>query len=90
MKKKYELYFGLIIKKKTDMTNNFIELIQTNELPIHLNSVFIEGIEQTGEMENETLITMGFGSKNFYRVKETPKEVIKKIEESGTFKFKLK
>jgi|LauGreDrversion4_2_1035121.scaffolds.fasta_scaffold237124_3 uncharacterized protein YlzI (FlbEa/FlbD family) len=69
------------------MTNNFIELTQTDELTIHLNCMYIEGIEQ---MENETLITMGFGSKNFYRVKETPKEVIKKIENSGNFKMVLK
>ena len=87
MKKKYELYFGLIIKKKIDMTNNFIELTQTDELTIHLNCMYIEGIEQ---MENETLITMGFGSKNVYRVKEIPKEVIKKIENSGNFKMVLK
>jgi len=69
------------------MTNNFIELTQTNDLPVQLNSVYIEGIEQ---MEDDTMITMAFGSKNFYRVKETPKQVIKKIEESGTFKMVLK
>ena len=69
------------------MTNNFIELTQTNDLPVQLNSVYIEGIEQ---MEDDTMITMACGSKNFYRVKETPKQVIKKIEESGTFKMVLK
>ena len=69
------------------MTNNFIELTQTDDLKIHLNCMYIEGIEQ---MEDETFITMGFGSKNFYRVKETPKEVIKKIEDSGNFKMVLK
>lgn len=65
------------------MTNNFITLTQTNDKLVNLNAMFIESIE---EMDDDTMVTLGFGSKNFYRVKETPKEVIKKIENTGIFK----
>jgi uncharacterized protein YlzI (FlbEa/FlbD family) len=65
------------------MTNNFIKLTQTDEKVVYLNATFIEGIDQRAD---HTLVTMAFGSENFYRVTETPEQIIKKIEDTGTFK----
>jgi uncharacterized protein YlzI (FlbEa/FlbD family) len=65
------------------MTNNFIKLTQTDEKVVYLNATFIEGIDQRAD---HTLVTMAFSSENFYRVNETPEQIIKKIEDTGTFK----
>lgn len=62
------------------MTNNFISVTQTDEKIVYLNATFIEGIDQRSD---HTLITMAFGSQNYYRVTETPEQIIKKIEKTG-------
>jgi hypothetical protein len=52
-----------------------------------VNASFIEAFEQ---MSKYTTVSMAFGSENFYRVTETPEQIIKKIEETGTFKTTFK
>ena len=69
------------------MTNNFIKLTQIDERVIFVNASFIEAFEQ---MSKYTTVDMAFGSENFYRVTETPEQIIKKIEETGTFKTTFK
>jgi uncharacterized protein YlzI (FlbEa/FlbD family) len=65
------------------MTNNFISLEQIDESVVLVNASFIESIEQ---MSRYTIVTMSFGSGMTYRVIETPEQIIKKIEDTGTFK----
>jgi hypothetical protein len=69
------------------MINNFITLTKTDEKLIHVNASLIESINRK---KNYTLIIMGFGSENFHEVIETYEDIIKKIEETGTFKTIIK
>lgn len=68
------------------MTNNFIKLTSDGKV-LMLNAMFIEAVE---EMEGDTCIGMSLNSNRIYRVEETVDEVMKKIDETGTFKTILK
>jgi len=68
------------------MTNNFIKLTSDNKT-VMLNAMFIEAIE---ELENGTCISMSLNTNRIYRVEETVAQVMKKIDETGTFKTILK
>jgi len=65
------------------MGNNLIKLTTSDDKKIIINSMLIESIE---EVEDGSYITMGFASNHYYRVNETPEEVVKKIDKSGFFK----
>ena len=68
------------------MTNNFIKLTSDGKV-LMLNAMFIEAVE---EMEGDTCISMSLNSNRIYRVEETVDVVMKKIDETGTFKTILK